>query len=111
VKAVEGVLLCRGNAVIHIYSNLTAAGFRTASWWCRGTAATRHNSAVFSFWMQSTINRWDKKRCLCTGKAVAMGIVLPTPCSSAVDDSDDNNNVTATHRESGGSYGNGITLQ
>jgi len=48
--------------VIDIYNNLAAAGFRTASWWRRGTAAAHHNSAVFSFCMQATINRRDNQQ-------------------------------------------------
>jgi len=66
---------------------------------------TTLQSSVFGCKQQltgGTINR-----CLCRGKAVAIGIALPSHGSVAVDNSDDNN-VTATQRESGG--GNGITL-
>jgi len=48
--------------VVDVYNNLAAAGFGTASWWCRETVTAHHKSAVLSFWMQATINRWDNQQ-------------------------------------------------
>jgi len=92
------------------YNNLPAAGFRTASRWRRGMVAACHNSAVSFFICKRQSTDETINRSLCRGKAVAMGVALPSVAlwqSTTL-----MTTMSRPHkRESGGSNGNGITLQ
>jgi len=105
-EVVKLALLCQGNTVVHIY-NLAAAGEQHH---CGAEGQQQHITTVQSlvFGCKQQLTSEKINRCLYRRKEVAMGVALPSCGRAAVNDSDDNN-VTASQRES--CSGSGLTLR